>query len=188
MVATMAAANYTIVGQDGTLTVNPAVLTVTANNLDMNHFDAVPTLTYSISGFVNGDPSSVVTGFPTLGTSATSTSPAGFYPIAIAPGSLAAQNYTFVVVPGTLTVHPKVMDVRVDYGSTSMSLIGLTRDLPFFDITAIEIIFSDNVVVTSGNLGLTGVNVASYGFSGFSYNSATHDASWTLPTALASTA
>ena len=140
---------------------------MTANNLDMDHCDAVPTLTYTIAGFVNGDPSAVVSGSPNLGTSATSTSSAGFYPITIAPGSLSAQNYTFAVVPGTLTVHPKVLDVRVDYGSKSMSLVGLTRDLPFIDINAIDIMFSDDVAVTSGDLELTGVNLASYGFSGF---------------------
>ena len=183
-VTNLSAANYTFVGMDGTLTVNSAVLTVTASNLDMDHYDAVPNLTYAISGYVNGDPSSVVTGAPILATSATSTSSAGFYPITIASGSLTAENYTFVVVPGTLTVHPKVMDIRVEYGSKSLSLIGLNRDLPFVNINAIDVLFSDDVAVTSNDLTLTGVNIPSYALSGFRYNAATRDASWTLPSPL----
>jgi len=31
------------------------VLAVTADNQTMNHGDAVPALTYTVSGFVNGD-------------------------------------------------------------------------------------------------------------------------------------
>jgi hypothetical protein len=56
--------------------------------------------------------------------------------------------------------------------------------LPFTNITAIDIIFSDNVTVTKSDLTLTGVNVPLYSFSGFQYNSTMHEAIWTLPTAL----
>jgi len=84
--------------------VNPAVLTVTANNLTKTYGSANPTLTRSIAGFVNGDGSSVVTGAAALSTTATSTSPVGSYPITAAQGTLAASNYTFTTVNGTLTV------------------------------------------------------------------------------------
>jgi ELWxxDGT repeat protein len=182
---TLSATNYdfpTLV--NGTLTIGKAHLTVTADNKDMNHYDAVPTLTDTITGFVNGQTASVVSGAPSLATTATSTSVAGYYPITIGPGTLSATNYDFpTLVPGQLTVHPKVMDVRVDYGSKSMSLIGLTRDLPFINITALEVIFSDPVSVSQSMLSLTGVNVPSYGTS-FSYNAAKNDATWTLPTAV----
>src|SRR5262249_25239237 len=70
------------------------------------------------------------------------------------------------------------------YGSQSMSLLGLSRDLPFSAITAIDVLFSDDVAVSQSNLALTGVNVTSYSFGNFHYNPATHDATWTLPTAL----
>jgi hypothetical protein len=83
-----------------------------------------------------------------------------------------------------LTVKPKVMDVIVDFGSKSMSLIGLNRDLPFINIKALDVIFSDNVNVSSSMLQLLGVNVPNYSFSGFSYNPATFDATWSLPTAI----
>jgi hypothetical protein len=167
--------------------VNKAHLTVTADNKSMGHGDPVPTLTYSLTGFVNNENATTanVTGTVALSTTGTSSSPAGYYPITVGTVSLAAPNYDFpTTVNGTLTIQPKVVDVRVDWGSRSMSILGLNRDLPFINITAIDIIFSDNVNVTSANLALTGVNIPSYSFSQFNYNSTAHDATWTLPTAL----
>ena len=180
-VSGLSASNYIFTGVNGTLTIDPATLTVTANNLDMNHYDTVPTLTYAITGFVNGDTSSVVSGSPQLFTSATSTSSAGLYPITVGPNTISAANYDFTFVPGTLTVHPKVMDVRVNWGSESMSIMNLSRDLPFINISSIDVIFSDNVTVNQADLALTGINVPSYAFSSMSYNSTTFDANWKLP-------
>ncbi len=166
------------------LVVAPAVLAVTADNHTMNHGDVVPALTYTVSGFVNGDTPGVVSGSASLITTATSSSPAGYYPITVSAGSLWAANYTFNLVNSTLTVQPKVLDVRVDYGSKSMSLIGLSRDLPFVNIKAIDVIFSDNVNIAGSMLQLTGVNLANYSLSLSNYNAKTFDATWTLPSAI----
>jgi hypothetical protein len=89
------------------LTVNKAVITVTAANQSMNYGAPVPTLTDSYSGFVNGDNASVIGGTATLTTTATSTSPvvAGGYPITFSSENLTAANYTFIYVPGTLTIN-----------------------------------------------------------------------------------
>ena len=85
-------------------TVTPAVLTVAAQNQSITYGSALPTLTSSTTGFVNGDTSSVVSGSPALATTATATSPAGSYPISVAAGTLAAANYTFALTNGTLTI------------------------------------------------------------------------------------
>jgi hypothetical protein len=167
-----------------TQTVNPATLEVTADNQHMNHGDPVPVLSYSISGFVNGDTASVVNGMASLSTMATSSSGAGYYVIQVGTGTLSAANYTFNSVDGTLTVQPKVVDVRLDYGTQSISLMGLKRDLPFATINAIDIIFSDNVAVSMGQLSLKGVNIPNCSIQGFNYNPNTDDATWTLPSAL----
>jgi len=88
-----------------TITVNKAGLTVKANNLSMKAGGAVPALTYGMSGFVNGDTQAkATTGAPKLTTTATSKSVAGSYPITVAAGTLAAGNYGFSYVNGTLTV------------------------------------------------------------------------------------
>jgi len=86
-------------------TVAPATLTVTAQNASMKQGAAVPTLQASITGFVNGDTSSVVSGAPTLSTTATSPSPLGTYPIVPTQGTLAATNYTFTFVNGVLDIY-----------------------------------------------------------------------------------
>ena len=86
------------------IVVNAAVLTVTANNASRVYGAANPTFTASFSGFVNGDTSSVLSGAPSLTTTATPTSAPGSYTITSAAGTLAASNYTFSFVSGTLTV------------------------------------------------------------------------------------
>jgi MBG domain (YGX type)/Bacterial Ig-like domain (group 3) len=99
-----ALANYTVHSVDGTLTVTPAPLTVTANNASRLFGQPNPTLTATITGFVNGDSSNVVSGAPSLATTATQTSPVGTYPITATRGTLAATNYGFAFFNGTLTV------------------------------------------------------------------------------------
>jgi len=86
--------------------VGPATLTVTASNVTKAFGAPVPALTATITGFVDGQTlaTSGVTGSPTCTTTATSTSPGGTYPITCSIGTLAATNYTFSFVPGTLTV------------------------------------------------------------------------------------
>ncbi len=96
------ATNYSITYAPGQLTVTPAALTITANNLTKN-FDAPnPTLTWTATGFVNGDTTSVLTTLPTCTTTAMTTSPAGSYPITCS--GAAAANYTISYVSGTLIV------------------------------------------------------------------------------------
>ena len=98
--------NYTTATASVTLVVNKATLVVTANDASRTYGTANPTFTSTITGFVNGDTqASAVTGAPSLTTTATAASPVGIYPIAAAVGTLAAANYTFTFVNGTLTVN-----------------------------------------------------------------------------------
>jgi len=102
-----AGSNYALVFKPGVLTVIPAPLYVTAYNQTMVQGAAVPMLTYAFAGFNNGDTAATATtGTPSLSTTATSSSPAGTYPITVAVGTLAAENYTLILKPGTLTITP----------------------------------------------------------------------------------
>ena len=92
------------------LVVAPAVLTVTAGNASRIYGDPNPVFAFTISGFVNGDTASVVSGSP-ICTSVPATSNAGSYPITCTLGTLAAANYTFAFVDGTLTVTPAALTV-----------------------------------------------------------------------------
>jgi N-acetylneuraminic acid mutarotase len=99
-------ANYAAAPQvTRSITVNKAKLTATANNLSMKKGATVPALTYSLNGFVNGDmQATATTGKPALSTTATSTSPAGSYPITVTAGNLASTKYSITYVNGKLTV------------------------------------------------------------------------------------
>lgn len=103
-VGSLSAADYTFGFAGGELTVTPATLTVTANDLSKAAGAPLPTLTYKVSGFTNGDTTSVVSGKASCSTTATASSPPGTYPITCTKGSLAASNYSFRFAPGELTV------------------------------------------------------------------------------------
>jgi hypothetical protein len=98
-------AEFTPATRSVPLTVNKAVLTVTAVNVSRVYETPNPIpLPYTITGFVNHDPPTVVHGAPQLTTTAITSSPVGAYPITAALSTLSAANYTFKFVNGTLTV------------------------------------------------------------------------------------
>ncbi|MBI4771110.1 MAG: Ig-like domain repeat protein, partial [Chloroflexi bacterium] len=88
----------------GTLVIAKALLTVTADDKSRGYGQPNPELTVSYSGFVNGETQSVLSGAPSLNTTATESSPVGAYPITVTAGTLSAANYSFTFVDGTLTV------------------------------------------------------------------------------------
>jgi hypothetical protein len=126
---TFSARNYTFQYAPGSLTVNNAVLTVTAANASMTYGSAAPAMTSSITGFVNGDSSQlVVTGVATVTSAAKATSVVGTYAITVAAGSLAAKNYSFIFKAGNMTVNPAPLTVTADNLSmpSGLPLPGLT--------------------------------------------------------------
>ncbi len=66
---------------------------------------ALPGLSVAYSGFVTGDTPAVLTGAPSLTTSATAGSLPGAYPITVGVGTLGAANYTFEFYNNILTVN-----------------------------------------------------------------------------------
>lgn len=111
--------NYTISYVPGTLIVNPAMLTITADNKSRPYGARNPAFSGSVSGLQNGD--SVTLGFS---TSATSSSPVGQY--AIVPSPMAAVNVlnNYVVTPfsGTLTVLPETTSLTVTISPASITI------------------------------------------------------------------
>jgi hypothetical protein len=101
----LASTNYSFgTFTNGTLTVGTSQLTVTAEDKTRTFGAANPALTFTVTGFTNGEGTSVLTGAPTLSTTAIATSAPGAYPITITHGTLANSNYTFAFVNGTMTV------------------------------------------------------------------------------------
>src|SRR6185437_6307390 len=97
---TGALANYIVTSNNGTLTINPALLTIQANDASAPVGGPFPAFTGTITGLKNSD---VVTA--SYSTTADATSPAGTYPIIpSADPSPALSNYTLSLVNGTLTL------------------------------------------------------------------------------------
>jgi hypothetical protein len=140
------ATDYTTARASVQLTVNKAVLTVTAANLTKVYGAPLPVLAYTISGFVNGDAAaSAVTGTAALTTTASAQSGVGSYPISAAMGSLAAANYSFAFAPGTLTVAPAVLTVTAVNAS-----VPYDRSLPSFTYTITGYVNGDTSSVVTG--------------------------------------
>jgi hypothetical protein len=98
----------------GSLTIAPAPLAVHVPSATMTVGSAVPALTPTITGFVNGDTAAVVSGAASCTTTATSASAPGTYPVTCTTGTLSAANYTFQVVgTGTVTVTAATSATRI---------------------------------------------------------------------------
>ncbi len=110
-VSGLSAHNYIFIGVNGTLTITPAILSLTAHNKSKNYGDNNPNLTYTITGYVLGE-SNLVTGIPDIYTTAIISSPVNgpnsdkTYPIIVTNHSLNAPNYSFNYIYGKLTIYP----------------------------------------------------------------------------------
>lgn len=103
--------NYAVSSSNGTLTVNPAPLTVTADNQSRPYGTPNPSLTATVSGFVNGETltTSDVRGSAACTTSASQTSGVAGSPYSItcASGTLTSRHYTLASFqPGSLQIVP----------------------------------------------------------------------------------
>jgi RHS repeat-associated protein len=98
----------------GSLTVTPAALTITANNQSKVYGAALPTLTASYSGFVNGDTPSSLTTKPSLSTTATASSHVSGNPYTITASGTVDSDYTIGYAAGTLTITPAALTITAD--------------------------------------------------------------------------
>uniref|UniRef100_UPI003C7ED32C MBG domain-containing protein n=1 Tax=Amaricoccus macauensis TaxID=57001 RepID=UPI003C7ED32C len=96
--------NYEIAYEAGTLTIDPAQLTVTADDTTRTVGSSSPGFTATLEGFVLDQDESVLDGSLVFLTNASLTSPTGTY--TITPGGLSSTNYTLTFTPGTLSIVP----------------------------------------------------------------------------------
>ena len=102
------------------IVVNPATVTIAASSPTVVYGEAVPTITPSFNGFMNGDTRTALTEQPTCVTAYTATSAVGSSPATSCSGA-AAANYTFAYANGTVTVTP-VPTFVVAGSSTSLTI------------------------------------------------------------------
>jgi hypothetical protein len=153
--ATLLSSNYTLGAQsDGTLTVTPAVLNITADNASKVYGAALPVFTGTVSGLVNGD---AAAGVLSLGfaTTATAGSNAGAY--AITPSASLfglTPNYTLGALnAGTLTVTRAPLTITADSFSRALGEAN-----PVFTAKYAGLVNGDTAAVVSGLSFITAAN------------------------------
>ena len=104
--------DYTISYAAGTLAVTAAGLTINADNQTKVYGAALPTLTASYTGFVNGDTPASLTTQPTLSTTATAHSDTGAY--AISASAATDPDYAISYVDGSLSVTATMLTIAAD--------------------------------------------------------------------------
>jgi hypothetical protein len=123
----LADTNYSLAFSNGTLTVMPALLTMTADLATRSYGATNPILTFTYNGFVNGEDSSVLSGSPVISTPAETSSPVGVYPIELGMGTLSNANYQISCTNRTLTITQAMLlvkpaDLVRGYGGTNPPL------------------------------------------------------------------
>jgi hypothetical protein len=151
---------YTFIYVDGTLTVAPAVLTVTAPSPTITYGDAAPTLTPSYAGFVAGDGPSDLTTEPTCTTPYTAGDPVGTYGTACSGG--ASGNYTFDYVDGTLTVEAKALTITAADATKTYGETHTFDETADFIVTGLEAGDSVDTVSLSSAGAAAGADVGTY--------------------------
>src|SRR5207249_5362183 len=106
--------DYTINYAAGTLTVTPVGLTITADNQTKAYGAALPALTASYAGLVNGDTASSLTTGPAVSTTATASSHVSGSPYPITAAGAVDTDYTISYAPGALTVTPVRLTITAD--------------------------------------------------------------------------
>jgi hypothetical protein len=97
--------NYSSATATQTTAAQKVPLTVSANNAVITFGQMIPNFTATYRGFVNNENQSVLSGIPSLTTTATPFSAPTTYTIAAALGTLASANYSFPTFNnGTLTI------------------------------------------------------------------------------------
>jgi filamentous hemagglutinin family protein len=136
----------------GSLTVNRAPLTITANNASRDVNTSNPAFTATYTGLQNGESSDVVTGL-VITSPATISSPAGTYAIIPADGS--AANYTISYVNGVLTVIADPSPTPTPQNTISTSVSTNPQINPALTTNAIEqIIFNLEPKPLDSNLSI----------------------------------
>lgn len=103
----------TVVYVAGTITIEPAPVTVTASSATITVGDPIPTITADYAGFKHGETEPAVGA--TCSTEATDTSPAGTY--ASTCSGAAHDNYSFNYVDGAVEVAAAVVTVTASSGT-----------------------------------------------------------------------
>lgn len=158
------ALNYAFTYEAGILTIDKAILTVTADNKTRAFGLDNPAFTARYTGFVNAENEAVIQNPALASTVAVQSSPAGTYPITLAGAT--DENYAFNYVSGTLTVTATTRTITMDaiaaksvgdadFVPNAVLSSGETPVLTSADVSVATIVDNKIHVVGAGNVMIT---------------------------------
>jgi hypothetical protein len=152
--------DYSISYTPGTVTVTPKALTITASSATVTYGDAVPTITASYSGFVNGDSANSLSTKPTCTTAYLQTSHVAGSPYGTSCSGAVDSDYSISYTPGTVTVTPKALTITADNKA-----IIFGQATPTFTVQYATFVNGDTASSLGGTLvfTFTGINGTIYG-------------------------
>ena len=145
-------ADYTVVYNNGTLTIGQATLTVTAADASRTYGAANPTFSASATGAVNGDTFTF-----TESTIATPSSPVGTYPIVPVATGTNLADYAVVYNNGTLTIGQATLTVTAGNANRTYGTPN-----PSFSATSTGAVNGDTFTLTEGTVATTASPVGAY--------------------------
>ncbi len=160
------ASNYIPTIQNGTLSITPAKLTVTAADVTRTYGAANPQFTGTVAGAVNED-----TFVETFTTSATAASPVAKYSITPAVSGSALTNYRTSIINGTLTISPAALTVKANdakrtYGTANPTFSGVLTGAVNNDSFVPSYSTAANLTSSAGSYPIvakvTGANLGNY--------------------------
>jgi hypothetical protein len=139
--------DYTITFQPGKLTVTPAPMTVTADDSTKVYGAPMPAFTATYSGLVNGETTAVLGGALSFVTHANEGSHVSGGPYAVTPAGLTSTDYQITFVPGSMTVFPAPLTVRLNDVSRLFSQL-----VPAFTVAFQGLVNGDTPLALRGQL------------------------------------
>ena len=150
--------NYTITFVDGTLTIEPKAVTVTANDKAKVFGEADPALTADVTGLVNGESIDLIV----YSLSRAEGEEVGSY--AITPAGEETQgNYTVTYVPATLTIAPLgTVIVTITGNKGTYEYDGTEKDASGYSVSISDPLYTEADFSFSGSSALKAVNAGTY--------------------------
>ena len=168
---TAPSANYTVTQPILTANITKVPLTITAADQSVAYATPVATVTgagsYTASGFVNGETSSVIGGSATYSTTYTTATAVGSTGVTITPivSSLTAANYSFTAASGTITVTKANQTIT----ALTTPITKILSDIPYSAATnassGLTVTYASNntsvaTVAVTGTVTIQGVGTA----------------------------
>ncbi|MDQ8207094.1 MBG domain-containing protein [Coraliomargarita sp. SDUM461003] len=137
--------DYSVTYRNGTLTIDPRLLTIRANDFEIDFLDDEPIYTASFENLASFDDSSALTGLVFTDDHAGPTSNIGDY--TIAPSGVVDANYAITYESGTLTVHPRAITASVNDSSREYGESNVPQLVQFSNLNG----YNRSVVTGVGN-------------------------------------